>query len=387
MPMICEFTKMSEAFKEMTVSYQQATKRIDTLEKDHQGDVQRIKILEKQCQENAQRIEMMEKRNDELKEGAKEAGRKAEFIKVDLENKIKALEKQNGDLSIANESLSKKMSSMALVSKGPSFNEANFQHLEQQITQRVGFLEKHWTNLNNEIKDICKNNSQLSDEIDNLKRQTVSIPSSKMSGYGNEMMPYEKPSSDLAKQLEEKVLELERTLNVISVHHSELELQLQASLASTHNGAFLWRIPEVRRRIRDAKIGRITSIYSPPFYTGRNGYKMCIRAYLNGDGTGEGTHLSIFFVLMKGEYDPLLQWPFESKVSLILVDQDHMKHLVQTFKPNAQSSSFQKPKTDMNVASGCPEFADLSILDNTSYVKDDVMYIKAIVDTSKIFHP
>ena len=378
---------MSEAFKEMTVSYQQATKRIDTLEKDHQGDVQRIKILEKQCQENTQRIEMMEKRNDELKEGAKEAGRKAEFIKVDLENKIKALEKQNGDLSIANESLSKKMSSMALVSKGPSFNESNFQHLEQQITQRVGFLEKHWTNLNNEIKDICKNNSQLSDEIDNLKRQTVSIPSSKMSGYGNEMMPYEKPSSDLAKQLEEKVLELERTLNVISVHHSELELQLQASLASTHNGAFLWRIPEVRRRIRDAKIGRITSIYSPPFYTGRNGYKMCIRAYLNGDGTGEGTHLSIFFVLMKGEYDPLLQWPFESKVSLILVDQDHMKHLVQTFKPNAQSSSFQKPKTDMNVASGCPEFADLSILDNTSYVKDDVMYIKAIVDTSKIFHP
>ena len=378
---------MSEAFKEMAVSYQQATKRIDTLEKDHQGDVQRIKILEKRCQENSQRIEMMEKRNDELKEGAKEAGRKAEFIKVDLENKIKALEKQNGDLSIANESLSKKMSSMALVSKGPSFNETNFQHLEQQITQRVGFLEKHWTNLNNEIKDICKNNSQLSDEIDNLKRQTVSIPSSKMSGFGNEMMPYEKPSSDLAKQIEEKVLELERTLNVISVHHSELELQLQASLASTHNGAFLWRIPEVRRRIRDAKIGRITSIYSPPFYTGRNGYKMCIRAYLNGDGTGEGTHLSIFFVLMKGEYDPLLQWPFESKVSLILVDQDHMKHLVQTFKPNAQSSSFQKPKTDMNVASGCPEFADLSILDNTSYVKDDVMYIKAIVDTSKIFHP
>ena len=42
-------------------------------------------------------------------------------------------------------------------------------------------------------------------------------------------------------------------LNVLSVHHSELELRLQASFASTHNGAFLWRIPEVRRRIRDAE--------------------------------------------------------------------------------------------------------------------------------------
>ena len=113
----------------------------------------------------------------------------------------------------------------------------------------------------------------------------------------------------------------------------------------------------------------------------------CASELINGNGSGEGTHLSIFFVLMKGEYDPLLQWPFEFKVTLVLVDQDHKKHLVQTFKPNAQSSSFQRPKDFMNVASGCQEFADLSILDNTSYVKDDVMYIKAIVDTSKILHP
>ena len=164
-------------------------------------------------------------------------------------------------------------------------------------------------------------------------------------------------------------------------------IQSQALSTSTYNGKYLWRIPEVSRRIRDAKMGRITSIYSPPFYTGRNGYKMCIRAYLNGDGSGEGTHLSIFFVLMKGEYDPLLQWPFDHKITLILVDQDHKKDIIQTFKPNAQSSSFQKPKTDMNVASGCPEFAPASIYSNHSYVKDDVMYIKAIVDTSNIIHP
>ena len=50
---------------------------------------------------------------------------------------------------------------------------------------------------------------------------------------------------------------------------------------------------------------------------------MCIRAYLNGDGIGYKTHLSIFFVIMRGEYDPLLKWPFEHKVSIILVDQNH----------------------------------------------------------------
>ena len=51
-------------------------------------------------------------------------------------------------------------------------------------------------------------------------------------------------------------------------------------------GSFLWRITDIRRRRRDAIDGKITSIYSPPFYTGRNGYKMCICAYLNGDGIG-----------------------------------------------------------------------------------------------------
>ena len=142
---------------------------------------------------------------------------------------------------------------------------------------------------------------------------------------------------------------------------------------------------KVFQRMQNAKENRITS--SPPFYTGRYGYKMCIRAYLNGNGSGEGTHLSVFFVLMKGEYDPLLQWPFKSNVSLILVDQDHKKNLVRNFKPDPQSSSFQRPLTDMNVASGFPKFAPASVYKNLSYVRDGVMYIKAIVDTSNIVHP
>ena len=69
------------------------------------------------------------------------------------------------------------------------------------------------------------------------------------------------------------------------------------------------------------------------------------------------------------------------------LDQNHRKHIVQTFKPTPESSSFQRPQSDMNVASGCPQFTKLSTLDDDNYVKDDVMYIKCIVDTSRIFHP
>ena len=93
---------------------------------------------------------------------------------------------------------------------------------------------------------------------------------------------------------------------------SEPELLLQASLASTYNGSFLWPIPDIKRRRRDALEGKIISIYSPPFYTGRNGYKMCMKAYLNGDGIGYNTHLSIFFVLMKGNFDSSFNFLFVS---------------------------------------------------------------------------
>ena len=193
------------------------------------------------------------------------------------------------------------------------------------------------------------------------------------------------------KDLEQQVYELAQQLLILILHCSSGKKSERdnGSLVSTRNSSFkiLWRIPDVSHRRRDATERRVTSIYSPPFYTGRPGYKMCIRVYLNGDGIGHKTHLSIFFVLMKGKYDPLLKWPFESKVSLILVDHNHRKHIVQTFKPTQESSSFQRPCSDMNIASGCPQFARLTVLDDENYVKDDVLYIKCIIDTSRIFHP
>eukprot|EP00731_Ephydatia_muelleri_P025705 Em0017g788a len=190
-----------------------------------------------------------------------------------------------------------------------------------------------------------------------------------------------------AQHMVDKIAELERLVAMLKVRVAELELQLQASLATTRTGVFLWRIPNVAERRRDAKGKRICSIYSPPFYTGPNGYKLCVRAYLNGDGLGCGSHLSVFIVVMRGEYDALLPWPFRAKVSLVLLDQGHRKHITQTFKPTPDLPSFRRPHSEMNVATGCPQFAPLDVLDDTRYVNDDVMFIKCIVDVSSLFVP
>ena len=343
-PLLVQSSNMSQTVEKMINEYQLVTSRIE--------------LLETKC-------DNLERKNEELQKDNIELCKTITILTTRVEEKEHNLEEvaksQVGEIiRITDDRLS-------------------------LLEQNYGKLFTDVATAKNSTSKACMQVDAFTNEIEKMKRDYSS-----QGMRSGELVPYNNNGPyplDYIKQVEEKVLEVERTVNVLNVHHSELELQLQASLASTHNGAFLWRIPEMKRRIRDAKIGRITSIYSPPFYTGRNGYKMCIRAYLNGDSTGEGTHLSIYFVLMRGEYDPLLQWPFEHKVSLILVDQDQKKHLVQTFKPNIQSSSFQRPKSDMNIASGCPEFAKLLVFDNQSYVKDDVMYIKAVVDTSSIYHP
>ena len=43
---------------------------------------------------------------------------------------------------------------------------------------------------------------------------------------------------------------------------------------------------------------------------------------------------------------------------------------------------YRRPTSDMNIASGCPLFCQLSTIDQTvpAYLKDDTMFIKVIVD-------
>ena len=149
----------------------------------------------------------------------------------------------------------------------------------------------------------------------------------------------------------------------------------------TTNGILIWKIPDIRRRFRDAVDGRTISLYSPPFYTSPHGYRMCIRTYLNGDGIGKGTHISLFFVLMHSEQDNLLPWPFKQSVRFTLINQKNpAASITEAFIPDTKSASFQKPENDMNVASGFPKFARQSVLQDENFTLGNMIFIKCRVD-------
>ena len=191
---------------------------------------------------------------------------------------------------------------------------------------------------------------------------------------------------DWNRRLERKVSSMEHELALKGITMVEQQEKLDVVEQASFNGVLIWAIDDFMKKRHDAITGKRVSLYSSVFYLGRHGYKLRVRIYLNGDGLGKGTHVSLFFVVCKGRYDALLSWPFKQKVTMMILDQDNIEHVVDSFRPDPQSSSFQKPKNEMNVASGCPLFMSLANLDTRSYVRDDTMFVKVTVDTSGLDH-
>ena len=174
-------------------------------------------------------------------------------------------------------------------------------------------------------------------------------------------------------------------ISCISKHHDgiikELSLKCEILQVRTTNGVFIWRVNDIKRRHREAKDGITYSLFSPPFLTSSHGYRMCLRMYLNGDGEGKGTHVSLFLVLMKGEHDSILPWPFTRKVTLALIHQkDPNLSKQEAFLPDKSSSSFQKPQHEFNVAIGFPKFVPQSYLNDGGFCLDDCIFVKAKID-------
>lgn len=185
------------------------------------------------------------------------------------------------------------------------------------------------------------------------------------------------------QHINETIIGLQSTVTEHGHQLEDMRLRQDIMDVKTTNGTLIWKIPDLRRRYREAVERKTTSLYSPPFYTGQHSYKVCIRIYLNGDGIGKGTHISLFFFLMRSEHDNLLSWPFKQSVRFTLVNQKRPSQSIsEAFIPDAKSASFKKPDSDMNIATGFPKFARQSVLQDESFTQDNMIFIKCQVDLS-----
>ena len=293
---------------------------------------------QKELEQFSKQMENALKENDELKSKV-----------VEQEQRIQHLEsaRQNGPLP------------------GSAASAAFDLPLGEDLLKRINTEEAKTADLEVLFVESNKLNEELQRQVSSIARRQES-------------------SNGTVDRLQRQFESMSHSLALRNVMMTDLDEHVRDQQVSSHDGVLVWTISDFAKRRQNAVTGYETSFYSPCFFTSRYGYKMCARVYLNGDGIGKGTHISVFFVVMRGEYDALLRWPFRQKVTFMLLDQNNVEHVIDSFRPDPNSSSFQKPRRETNVASGCPTFCPLSEVNNHAYIRDDVMFLKVIVDTTDL---
>ena len=187
------------------------------------------------------------------------------------------------------------------------------------------------------------------------------------------------------EQTKEVHLNLMQTLvkqqqNVIKKLNEQLE-----KCNTSYSGVLVWKIKDLATRLSEAKAKDGLELVSAPFYTSQYGYRVQASLFLNGNGGGENSHMSVYIKVLPGEYDSILRWPFKHTVSFTLLDQaDQRKdacNIVESFIPDPNWKNFQRPSCQPDqLGFGFPKFVPHEMLKTRNYVRDDSLFIKIRVD-------
>ena len=307
-----------------------------------------------------------------------------------MEEKIYRLEQEKSALE---HQLQNQAEVLAAARQNIQTQQTKLSHVENSIIEQKRTTEKLLADL--KVFEACRNKgdvitSQMEEIMNTLRKHEKEVSSLqgevarlKLSPATSKGTSNYRPKSgvSLTRVSERRLERNEHQPALHDIQLSDHDMQIQILEVTSYNGTYVWKIDRCSLRFQEAVAGKTLSINSPPFYVGRFGYKVCARLYPNGDGTGKGTHVSMFFVVMRGEYDALLPWPFRQKVHFRVIDQDKIRDAHDAFHPDPTSSSFIRPTSDMNIASGWPVFISHKDLRQGGYIRNDTVFIKITVET------
>lgn len=155
-----------------------------------------------------------------------------------------------------------------------------------------------------------------------------------------------KEAQDVTRQLMEKFSTLQSLF-------LEKVLKDENKIIERENGTFLWKIHEFNEVFKQSKAVNKETVESVIPHTATYGYNVKVRIFPNGHRSGKNTYLSVYIVVMKGEYDAALAWPFSKKVRLTLIDQqndeDKRENFSKLVKPELNPECFYRPKGERRV--------------------------------------
>ena len=189
---------------------------------------------------------------------------------------------------------------------------------------------------------------------------------------------------ELIKKLDMLQKKFENKLVEDQGNATDREKLVMARTESTdYPRVFVWKINNFNEMLRQAKTEGNNVLESVPFYTKRYGYKLRVQFHLNGCKSGKNTHLSVYIVIMKGEYDAIIAWPFKKKVRVILIDQQEdlveRENVVRPVSLSEQPKHGARPIGKENIGWGYPEFVSQKNLFSRRYLVDDTLFLQVEV--------
>ncbi|KAE8606314.1 hypothetical protein XENTR_v10010674 [Xenopus tropicalis] len=175
------------------------------------------------------------------------------------------------------------------------------------------------------------------------------------------------------------VNELKHTIRSLDNRLGEMESQ-QCS------GIFIWRINNFNSLLKNQEEERPVVIHSQGFYTGKPGYKLCLRLHLQLPSAQRcANYISLFVHTMQGEYDSLLPWPLQGTIRLSILDQSEgvaMQDQEEVMDTKPELLAFQRPTVARNPKGfGYVTFMHLQALKQRQYVKNDTLLVRCSVTT------
>lgn len=232
--------------------------------------------------------------------------------------------------------------------------------------------------LNKNIVPIENDNLSMTEKIIDLSRkiQIFEVFLNCVIIYISKVVSFQVANLDIAskaKQLNDKSVREQIRISTIETIQDKLKF-----------AEFIWEIDNFSVKRKRAENGNETEIFSDPFYSHRNGYKMCLSALPDGyDHDGKGVYLEVCFHIMRGPFDNILKWPFKYSVTLALIDQQTgLDHCNDTYKYDdlVKDDDWNKPTTEMNGSIGTYKFINLNDMLNTTALSErDQVFIRCTV--------
>ncbi|XP_028393263.1 TNF receptor-associated factor 4-like isoform X2 [Dendronephthya gigantea] len=236
-----------------------------------------------------------------------------------------------------------------------------------------------------------KNNANQSDAIAELQARFESLVlkvsslekvhknemeevNSKVLQRENELKQLKLKHDEEVKELKDQILFFGRYTSLPATSGQSLE-QLRQNLTVS----IALTIPNFTHKLNQARSSnQLGEIHGDPF-NNYHGYRMKIAVHVNEAPRGSTGYMGVYLYLLQGDNDDKLEWPFNKRVTFIVVDQQNNEAFVHNHEKDLHpggEEQFEKPMFGrINQGRGFSQFVLHSTLRKRQYVRNHTLYI------------